>query len=79
MSKVRIELDHSGVKALLHSKELAEYLKGVADDMAERCGEGYGSDYKHMASRVIASAYADTQEARKDNIRNNTLLKAVKG
>lgn len=79
MGKLRIELNHSGIKAFLHSKGTAELVKGKADEIQSRLGDGYKSDYRHMESRVIASVYADTQEARKENMDNNTILKAVFG
>ena len=47
--------------------------------MAARAGDGYATDVYQAGSRVIASVYTETEEAMKDNLENNTLLKAVSG
>lgn len=77
MSSVKIELNSAGIKQFLHSREVAECVKNYADKAADRLGEGYKSDYKHMPTRVIASVYTDTDEARRQNLQENSLLKAV--
>lgn len=79
MSKVRIELNYAGVGELLHSKEIAGAVKEVADQVAARAGEGYATDTYQAGTRVIASVYTETVEAMKNNLENNTLLKAVSG
>lgn len=75
MSKVRIELNSAGIRELLRSEELGAIVEGHASAIAARCGEGYAFDRKLMSGRVIASAYADSQDARRDNSDNNTLLR----
>lgn len=77
MSSVKIELNSAGIKQFLHSREVAKCVKNYADKAADRLGEGYKSDYKHMPTRVIASVYTDTDEARQQNLQENSLLKAV--
>lgn len=49
----------------------------IAQKIANRAGDGYEADIKYMGSRVIASAYTATIEARKDNAENQTLKKVV--
>lgn len=77
MSNIRVELDHDGVKEFLYSPELLALLKGYADEAAAQLGEGFAADTYHAASRNIASVYADTDEARRKNLENNSILKAV--
>lgn len=77
MSKTKIELNHSGIKTFLHSKAVAEDLKSRADRIADKLGNGYKSDFRHMGSRVIASVYADSNSARRQNMRENSIMKAV--
>lgn len=77
MSKIKVKLNHSGIKKFLHSKGMAAAVKSYADRAADTLGEGYKSEYRHKPSRVIASVYADTQEARRDNSENNSIIKAV--
>ena len=79
MSKVRIELNSAGIRELLRSEEMGAIVEGHAAAVAGRCGEGYASDRKLMPGRVIASAYTDTKEARRDNSENHTLLKSLGG
>ena len=77
MSKVRFEMDRDGVRALLKCEAMETGLKSLADGVKERCGEGYETDSKQMPTRVIASVYADTDAARKDNLDNNTILRSL--
>ena len=77
MSKVKIELNRAGIGALLKSEEVRNCVKGIADQKAAQCGTGYASDSYVAGTRVIASVYTETAEAAKDNLENNTLLKAV--
>ena len=78
MSKVRIELNSAGVRELLRSEEMGAIVEGHASAIAARCGDGYGFDRKIMPTRVIASAYTDSADARRDNLKNNTLLRNLK-
>ena len=54
-------------------------MKEVADQVAAKAGDGYATDVYQAGTRVIASVYTETEEAMKDNLDNNTLLKAVGG
>ena len=74
---IKVELNHEAVGEMLKSSEMQELIKSYADEIAKRAGEGYASDTYNAGSRVIASAYTETQEAMEDNLENNTLLKAM--
>ena len=74
---IKVELNHEAVGEMLKSSEMQELIKSYADDIAKRAGEGYASDTYNAGSRVIASAYTETEEAMEDNLENNTLLKAM--
>ena len=74
---IKVELNHEAVGELLKSSEMQELVKSYADEIAKRAGEGYASDTYNAGSRVIASAYTETEEAMEDNLENNTLLKAM--
>lgn len=77
MSKVKVVLNSSGVRALLKSQEVLSVVKGEADRIASSLGSGYATDTHNAGSRNVASVYTDTPEAAAENSRNNTLLKAV--
>lgn len=77
MSKVKVKLSYSGIGSILRSQEMAECVKAEADRRAAGLGDGYQTDSKSMGTRQIASIFTATAEAAKDNLRNNSLLKAV--
>ena len=75
MSKIRIELNSSGIRALLRSPEMQAVLKDRADTVKDRCGDGYES---YVApTHAVAVAETASRKAYDDNSVNNTLLKAA--
>ena len=78
MGKVKFKLNTSGVRAILQSDEMMSICKEYADGIQARAGEGYETDTFVGKNRVNASVFTATPEAMKDNLENNTLLKAVK-
>jgi hypothetical protein len=77
MAKVKIVLNRSGVRALLRSDESEAFCQALAQKAADSLGEGYEvSSYKGK-NRVNASVRAETYQAKSDNLKNNTILKAV--
>ena len=78
MSNVKFELNRSGVRELLRSQKMADVCEEYARGIQQRAGAGYEVSVYQGAKRVNASVYAATEEARQDNLENNTLLKAVK-
>jgi hypothetical protein len=77
MSKVRIELNSAGVRALLKSAEMEAGLQELAGGIRDGCGEGYGQDTRQMPTRVIASVFTETEAAEQDNLENNTILRRL--
>lgn len=77
MAKVKIELISDGIKSLLKGPETESFIKGEADKIASRAGNGYSTDTKQMSGRVIASTYTADEDAMKDNLENNTLLRSI--
>ena len=78
MSKLKITLNTKGVAELMKSAEIQEVLKNHATAIRNRCGDGYEQDIHVGKNRANAMVSATTFEARKDNMKNNTILKAVK-
>lgn len=75
--KVRIELNSAGVQELLH--ECGETIcYELAEKARNKCGDGYDYDMLVATKRTVASVYTDTPEAMVDNMKNNTILKALK-
>lgn len=76
--KVRIELDRGGIKALLQSAEVQAACQAQADACMARSGGGYASAAHKSDQRVIVNVWPDSAEARRENAKNNTLLKALR-
>lgn len=77
-SKVRIELNSKNINAFLRSAQMKEMISERAADIASRCGSGYEYRIHDSGQRIIANVYPATDEARQDNLDNNTVLKALR-
>ena len=77
MGKSEIELNSAGVRELLKSKEMRSICKWYADKAVRKLGDGYSANVYDGKSRVNASVTADWKQTQADNLKNNTILKAV--
>lgn len=77
MSKVRFELNKAGVRELLKSEKMKEIVSNHAKNARSRLGSGYQTDTYTGKNRVNAMVWAESKEAKKENVDNNSLLKAV--
>lgn len=76
MAKIRVKLNRKGVRNLLQSREIMEACVQVAKEKAAQAGEGYEADDGYVGkTRASAMVYPSSAAARRDNYRNNTLLK----
>lgn len=76
---LRVELDKAAIRSvLLESQETLSLLRELAGQVQQKCGSGY-EVREHPTGRTRASVtvYAETQEARRDNLKNNTLLRSI--
>jgi hypothetical protein len=78
MSKFKFVLNRSAVRELMKSGEMQSILKDKADSALNSLGEGYKSDIHVGKNRANAMVYADTYKAKRDNLKNNSILKAVR-
>lgn len=78
MSNVKIKLNSQGVQELLKSAEMQSICQEHAKAIQDRCGDGYESDVYVGKNRCNAMVWASSSKARRDNARNNTILKAVR-
>ena len=78
MSKTKFKLNRKGVANLMKSNNMQEVLKDYATNIKNRSGPGYEQDLYVGKNRANAMVWADTYQAKADNLRNNTLLKSVK-
>ena len=77
VKNVHVELNSDGIVEMLKSDEIMAVLKEQGEGMLSRLGEGYATSEHVGKSRCNVSVFAETKEAYKDNLNNNTLLKAV--
>lgn len=76
MADVKFKFNLSGLNELMKSPEMQSILNDAAQRIAGASGPGYEAEPAHPIRFIaIASAYAGSYKARKDNSENNTLLK----
>lgn len=78
MSKMQFKLNRKGVSELMKSAGMQEVLKDYATGIRNRCGDGYEQDIHVGKNRANAMVSASTYQAKADNMKNNTILKAVR-
>lgn len=78
MSKLKFELNRAGVRELMQSPEMQSVLNEKASQAVQRLGAGYNADSHVGRNRSNAMVYAESEDAKKENLRNNTILKAVR-
>lgn len=78
MSKMQFKLNGAGVKELLKSDAMKGICRQHASQIAQRAGVGYVVEDRNYPERSGAAVRADSYEAYRDNLENNTLLKAVR-
>ena len=79
MAKVEIKLNTSGVREMLQSKEMKSICEEHANNAIRKLGPGYTVTSMTGKTRVNASVYAESYEARRENMKSNTILKALRG
>ncbi len=78
MSKKKFKLNRQGVAELMKSAAMQEVLNEYATGIRNRCGDGYTQDIYIGKNRANAMVSAETYQAKRDNLENNTILKAVR-
>lgn len=78
MAKNKFKLNYKGVGQLLKSQEMQSVLSEKAQGIQQRCGSGYETDTYVGKTRANAMVKATSISAKRDNTKNNTLLKAVR-
>ena len=75
----RFELNSQGVRELLQSQAMMGICKEYASKAQSKLGDGYEVTTHTGKTRVNAQIKAETYKARKDNAKNNSILKALRG
>ncbi|MCR5451949.1 MAG: hypothetical protein K6F00_04905 [Lachnospiraceae bacterium] len=79
MAKVRVVLNTEGVRDLLRSKEMMDVCQEYANNALGKLGDGYEVTTHTGTNRVNAQVAAVTYAAKKENLSDNTIIKAVFG
>ena len=77
MNEVKIVLNSNGIQSMLKSDKVKKVVKRYADRAKKSLGEGYEVSTHVGVYRVNAEVAAVSYEAKKDNLDNNSILKAV--
>lgn len=77
----KLGLNKAGVNQLLRSAETRSMIASFGQDVMNKAGAGYkmNVNYSSKDGRVSAYVYPEKDEAKQDNLENNTALKAVGG
>ena len=76
---IKFELNREGVRDLMRSKEMMSVCTDYANAALGRLGPGYEVNSQVGKNRVNAEVAATTYSAKKDNMENNSILKAIRG
>ena len=79
MANVKVKLNSKGVRELLKSQEMMNVCTKQAYRAQAKLGDGYEVSYKTHETRAVAAIEATAPNAIKENLRHNTILKALKG
>lgn len=77
--KVKFVLNRSGVRELLRSSEMMGVCSKYANQALSSLGGGYEVNTYVGKNRVNAEVAAVSASARRENMENNTILKAIRG
>ena len=77
MDKIRIELNRDAVRNMLRSSEMQSICREHAERIASNAGDGYNVDTYVGKNRCNAQVSTVTDEAYRDNLQNNTLLRGL--
>lgn len=79
MNKVEIQLNPDGVNELLRRADTSQMISEFGGEMAARLGDGYEcrTGFGAKDGRAHAWVMAVSRKARKENLENNTILKAM--
>lgn len=79
MSKHKFKLNRSGVRELMKSDAMIEVLNKYATVVKNNAGDAYESDVHRGKNRANVAIYPASKKAKKECMKNNTLLKALHG
>lgn len=79
MAKIRFKISSPGVREFMNSTPVQTELFEHAQKVQSRAGAGYEVSIQAGKARAHARVATVTEKAVRENLRNNTLLKALGG
>ncbi len=76
--KFKFTLNSAGVRQLLQGEAMQALLTERASEIRARAGDGYEQDIHVGKNRANAMVWPESFKAKRDNKKNNTLLKSVR-
>ena len=77
-NNLKFELNDNGVRELLTGDAMKAIINKSANTVKNNAGgDGYGIEVKRGEKRIYSYVFADTPKTKRDNMKNNTLLKAL--
>lgn len=77
MGNIIVEINEDGVRELMQSAEMMEVCRTYAERALGALGDGYEMSTYTGKTRVNAEVAAASFKARRANLKNNTILKAI--
>lgn len=77
-TKFRIQLDYDALGKALFGSGTESILSNTARGIRSRCGDGYSYTVFRIGRRCVGRVTAVSRKAKRDNLKNNTLLKNMR-
>ena len=77
MGNTVIELNSKGIIELFKSPEVGEWLDEIGSAIASAAGPEYSYTTFNAGFEKLCNVYPNSKDAARDNIKNNSLVKAV--
>lgn len=77
MSKIKFKVSFSGLDRLRKSDEMKDVIESKTDKILSNLGDGYDKQLHYRSTRLYTTVMAITPEAKRENLKNNTLMKAL--
>ena len=72
-----VTLNKAGVREFLYSGPVRDLAQRCGEAVAARAGGNYETQTVMLDKKLVAVVRPADEEARRDNLKNNTLLKAI--
>ena len=76
-NKIKLKIDYKGVGGLLKGPETRGMMEEYGQRISGNAGEEYAYRTTNTGQRILVNIFPNSPNAAKDNLKNNTLLKAL--